>query len=495
MLLLDRPLPGRSPAAAAPRREARLRGTPAVLAAALLATVALRLPYLHLPLGIDEGGVAFIAKAWGSGHGSLYGAYWLDRPPLLVALYKVAVLAGPVGIRILGALAAVALVVATTAAARAVAGDRAAKVAAVLSGVMASSVAMSSVFSPAELLAAAPAAASIGCLAGAHRDGRAGWLVGAGLLAVAAALIKQSFLDAGFAGAVFLVASGAAQRRPPIRWALAYAAGALVPLAGVAAWLLIAHVRAGTLVYAVAGFRIHALHTLAASSVPLHVRVRSLIVPGELSGLFLALPVALGGFWALRRDRVLAVTLAAWLTAGTVGVLGGGSYWSHYLIQLIAPAGVLAGAALAAAWSPARAAATIAIAAVSVVATIGGLTMARVTKQHHGVVAVARYVRDHARPGDTQYVMYARANVGYYTGLPSPYPYAWSLMVRAVPGAIGRLDRLLDSPRRPTWIVGWQRARSWGLDPHGTTRRALHRHYRVVARVHGHPIWHRKAAP
>src|SRR5215208_2173573 len=66
-----------------------------VLAGALLATVALRLLYLGLPLGTDEGGVALIAKAWGTGHGSLYGAYWLDRPPLLVALYKLAIVGGP----------------------------------------------------------------------------------------------------------------------------------------------------------------------------------------------------------------------------------------------------------------------------------------------------------------------------------------------------------------------------------------------------------------
>ena len=89
---------------------------------------------MNFPLGTDEGGVAFIAKAWGTGgHGSLYGAYWLDRPPLLVALYKLAVTGGQVGIRVLGALAALALVAVTTLLARAVAGHAAARVAALLS--------------------------------------------------------------------------------------------------------------------------------------------------------------------------------------------------------------------------------------------------------------------------------------------------------------------------------------------------------------------------
>jgi hypothetical protein len=91
--------------------------------------------------------------------------------------------------------------------------------------------------------------------------------------------------------------------------------------------------------------------------------------------------------------------------------------------------------------------------------------------------------------------MYARANVGYYTGLPSPYPYAWSLMVRAVPGATGRLLALLDSPRRPTWIVGWQWPSAWHLDPHHAIKAALKQHYRVVAHAHGHPIYHRRSSP
>ena len=73
-------------------------------------------------------------------------------------------------------------------------------------------------FSNAELLAAAPACASVACLVAAHRRGQARWLVGAGLLAVSAALIKQSFLDAGFAGAIFLIATQR-PRPPPARCA------------------------------------------------------------------------------------------------------------------------------------------------------------------------------------------------------------------------------------------------------------------------------------
>ena len=494
MLLLDRQAPATRPASAAPRVDERRR-TRIVLAAALLVCLGLRLLYVRFSLGIDEGGVAFIANAWGTGHGSLYGAYWLDRPPLLVALYKVAILAGPTGIRVLGALAALALVATTTMVTRAVAGDRAARVAAVLSAGLAGSIALSSVYTPGELLASVPAVASIGCLVAAHHRGQARWLVGAGLLAVTAVLIKQSVLDAGFAGAVFLIASSLRDRRPHLRWAAAYAVGALIPLAAVAAWLLVADISPGSLAYALFGFRVHALDALSASTLPLHVRVRSLLLPGAASGLFVVLLLGLRGLAILRGDRVVAVTLGAWLVAGSVGVLGGGSYWSHYLIQLVAPASLLAGAALSVARPRTRAFAVAGLAAIAFVGTVAGVSPARAVQERQGVVPVARYVRTHARPGDTQYVMYARANVGYYTGLPSPYPYAWSLLVRAVPGAPARLLHLLESPQRPTWIVGWQPPDSWGLDPHGATARALHTHYRVVAHIRGHPIYHRTSSP
>jgi 4-amino-4-deoxy-L-arabinose transferase-like glycosyltransferase len=492
MLLLDRRELEAPPSPRAHRIGARGR-TMLVLAASMLLTLGLRLPYRHAPLGIDEGGVAFIAKAWGTGHGSLYGAYWLDRPPLLVGLFKLALVGGTPGIRVLGALAALALVACVTFTARAVAGDRAARTAAVLSAALAGSVALAAVLTPGELLASVPACASVGCLVAAQWRRQAGWMATAGLLAVCAVLIKQSFLDAGFAGAVFLIASSVAERRLQLRWAAAYAIGAILPLAGVAVWLAVAHISPGSLVYALFGFRIHALSALSASSLPLHVRVGRLVAPGEGSGLFALLAIGLCGLWTLRRDRVVTATLAAWLAAGSVGVLAGGTYWPHYLIQLIAPACLLTGAALAR--LPGRAVVAAAIAALAISASLGGQHRVNRAQEHLGVLGAARYVRTHARPGDTQYVLYARANVGYYTGLPSPYPYAWSLLVRAHPGAIPRLRQLLASPRRPTWIVGWQRPSSWRLDPSGSTAALLRSHYRVVAHVHGHPIYHRTSSP
>jgi hypothetical protein len=55
------------------------------LGGCLVLALLLRVPYLATPLGRDEGGLSYIAQHWADGHGSLYGAYWVDRPPLLIA--------------------------------------------------------------------------------------------------------------------------------------------------------------------------------------------------------------------------------------------------------------------------------------------------------------------------------------------------------------------------------------------------------------------------
>jgi hypothetical protein len=98
------------------------------------------------------------------------------------------------------------------------------------------------------------------------------------------------------------------------------------------------------------------------------------------------------------------------------------------------PVSCVAGAS---AIATARLRARVALLGAAVSLTTALIGAIRVTSRppHRADLAVADYVRDHAQRGDTQYVMYARADVEYYIGLPSPYPYAWSLMIRTVPGA------------------------------------------------------------
>jgi hypothetical protein len=64
-------------------------------------------------------------------------------------------------------------------------------------------------------------------------------------------------------------------------------------------------------------------------------------------------------------------------------------------------------------------------------------------------------------------------------------------MLRAKPGAVPQLQRLLGSAQRPTWLVRWQAPGHWGLDPGGRTARLIARDYRLAATVRGHRIYER----
>ena len=450
------------------------------VAAAVVTAIVLRAPFASLPLGVDEGGLAYVASRWESGTGWLYGPHWVDRPPLLLALFRLAASGAELGIRALAAVAAVAVVALAAAAARAVAGDRAARVAAMLAAALAASVALTAAYAPAELLAVAPSVAGLLCLVHAHRMRRDRWLFAAGALAAVAVLVKQSSVDAAVAGAALVLASARHEGRGA-RPALALAAGIAAPLSLAACWQALAGHPPGALPYALFGFRLDAFGGLAAMDHPLGERLSRLVEPAVGSALIVVLPVAVAGVVGLRRDPVMAWTAGAWLATGGAAILAGGSYWPHYLIQLVPAGSVLAGVALATA--PASLRAAVPAAVLTTVVAVNAVEAVRV-REHPPKqleLAAATFVRDHVRPGDTQYVLYARANVLYYVDLPMPYPYAWSLMLRTIPGAVDRLHGLLGAERRPTWILQWQTFDAHGLDPRGRTKALVARHYRRVA--------------
>jgi Dolichyl-phosphate-mannose-protein mannosyltransferase len=458
-----------------------------------LIVLLLRAPYLAVPLGRDEGGLAFLARHWEGG--SLYGAYWVDRPPLLIGLFKVAVLGGDRGVRVLGALAALALVLLIALLARAVAGSQAARIAGLLAALLAGSVSIGAVYTPGELLAAVPSTLSVLCLVLAHRSRQSRFVVAAGVAAMSAVLVKQSFLDAGFAGVAFVAASAASDRDVRLRWPAAYVAGATIPLGVVLVWLAVAGRSVSFFTYTLFGFRLDLLHTLADSNNPLRERLRQLEEPAWDSGLTVVLIGAVVGLLTLIRDRVLLVTFGAWLAAATVGVLGGGSYFNHYLIELVAVGCVAASLVIARAPMPIGVAALGVVAYLALTAANEGVKYIDLKTPHRRELAVGRYIRDHARAGDTQYVMYARPNVVYYARLRQPYPYLWSLMVRVRPGARTQLLRLLGSSRRPTWLVRWHHPSSWELDPDHSVARAIQRGYRRAAVVCNIPIYVRNDRP
>ena len=83
------------------------------VAVAAAAAFLLRLPGLTRPVRADEAGYQLVARAWHPLADSVYGAYFVDRPPPMIALFKVSdAIGGPLFIRVLGAFACAALVLA-----------------------------------------------------------------------------------------------------------------------------------------------------------------------------------------------------------------------------------------------------------------------------------------------------------------------------------------------------------------------------------------------
>lgn len=197
----------------------------------VLVAVAVRLPTLDSPVGSDEGGLLLVGESWGQGGASLYGAYWVDRPPLLVAVHELAArTGGAVSLRVIGCLAAVATVVAAWLAGRAVAGQVGARWSAVVAtaGVSAPGIGWPHVSS--ELLAVPCVIGAVGVMVHAldEHHARQGLLLAtfAGVLAACAPLLKQNLIGGCLAiGALLVVAL--LRRHITVRRALALALAAL----------------------------------------------------------------------------------------------------------------------------------------------------------------------------------------------------------------------------------------------------------------------------
>ena len=188
------------------------------------------------------------------------------------------------------------------------------------------------------------------------------------------------------------------------------------------------------------------------------------------------------------RPRVAAGhLLVAWLGAAIVGLAAGGSYWHHYLLQLVPVAAVLGAIALTGkTWGR--------------VVVVAGLATAVVTTGVRAVDAprtsaasvVGREVGARAAPGDTALVLYTAPGVYRSSGVPSAYPYYWGTMVDDVPRAKTALLHLLSSPTRPTFVVLWSDWRAHARTIVPDIRRLLAEYYKDVATVCQHRIYERK---
>jgi hypothetical protein len=485
------------------------------------AVVLVRLSYLDAPLKSDEGGYLVVARAWHLGGPHLYGHYWVDRPPLLFAIYKVAtLLPWHLAIRLLAIGFVLLFVLAATWAGRQVGGSRGARWAAAVGGALMISPALWTQFADGELLAAPLVMTSIALTLSAVRH--TGWsCLGlaalAGFVGASAVMVKQNFVDALVFAVVLVLVSMVQRALSAARGLLVLAGGLLGVLVVllVAGWYAVASgagVRA--LWFAMYGFRVSAFDLIVDQG--LHApreRAVALAALALVSGIVPML-VVLAGRAARHRASGPPVAWALGLAAaaGILSVMAGGNYWPHYLIQL-APvtalaAGLWAGRSGSVRWVS-RFVVGSALVSLAVLTLSGAKDVGRVDG-----VRIGDWIADSSHHGDTATVMFGHAEVQQATGLPSPYPYMWGLPVRTLDPHHERMVHLLAGPRAPTWVVVWQSPTPRHLGPHGVVfhphrhgglqrlryrvlhpgrHGALHRelrlHYRLLRRFCGRNVW------
>lgn len=448
-----------------------------------LATVALRLPFLGREMYPDEGGLLLVAHRWTTGGPELYGSLFVDRPPLLLAVFRVADAAGGLlALRLLGLVLAGLAVVLAARVGWLVGGRRAALMSAVVAAALLSNPMLGGHEVNAELvglpLVLAGAAAALTARPGSRHDRR--WLVLAGLAAGAAPLVKQNLLD----GLVFaaIVVAGAGWRRGPRVWSARVGwllVGAVVPVCATVACAA-AGPGVPALWRAVVSFRMSAAQVIASTDSPANEHRAVLLA--EISLLSGAVLLVLVAVWLLRhhlRDRVL-VAAGAMLVVEVAGVVGGGSYWDHYLLATIPGVALLASRATAYAGRRLLTGA-VAVAAASAVVAASVSTVREESSPPRGATAVAAWLDGARQPGDSGLVVYGQPELLRLSGLRPAYPYLWSLPTRVLDPRLHRLTRRIDAPSGPDWVLLDTSLNTWSLDPDGRAQHALTRHYREVA--------------
>jgi hypothetical protein len=474
------------------------------------------LPFVSRPPSPDEGGFLLVASQWSPGT-SLYGDYWVDRPPVLIAFFEVAHrLGGPTALRLLGiGLVVVSVLLAGLLADRvAAAGARArsrwpAALAAVVAAVFLSTPLFGSGEVNGELLAVPLVLGGLVAYLRSVEAAAAGsartWALTAGALGAAAALTKQNVVDVVvFAGVVSLLpavghSSGSRRARERLTAFVLGAAGATLVAVTLAATR---GTRPTALWDALVVFRFDAAEVIRASASETTAgRLHFLLVALLLSG---APAVVAACAWRLRVPaepgsvpdlRWPAVAVTAW---EAVAVMAGGSYWLHYLTGLVP--GLVLLVVASGQRSRSRSSRSVlavvgyaALAAVLAVAWFGIQAPAP-----HVDAAVASYLRSQGDPGDTVVVGFGHPDIVEASGMSSPYPELWSLPVRVRDPRLTELREVLDGSARPTWVVvdGASLA-TWGVDAASADAAdsLLARRYHLVTRIGDYGIYRDDRAP
>ena len=451
-------------------RITRVVDTRHTVAVAAVVTLLLRVPGMTRPIRPDEAGFLLVARSWDPTPDSLYGRYFVDRPPLLIAFFRLGdALGGITAIRILGALACVVTVVLAAEVGRYLAGPGVGRWVAIVTAALTTNPLIDPVAVKGEILALPWLVLGIvGALRALERDSWR-WAVLAGLASATATGFKQNLTGGLVFGGVLLLAAWATHqlhRWDVARLGAAALAGAAVPVVATLAWARLEGVRLSTLSYAVLGFRTDATEALSRGDATAPLQ-RAVLLAGVAVGAGLLLIVIgflvhIRGEW--RDQPAVTMATAALLLVDVAFLLASGSFWTDYLFALV-PFCALAVALLSRRTTRrgTRMRLVVVLSAVSaLVSLVVWIGLEKTDVITYPAAADGAAIGAAARPGDTLTVFGGRADLQFTSGLASPYSQLWSLPMRTLDPDYAQLRALLAGSRAPTWFVPWVSWGAWG---------------------------------
>lgn len=495
-----------------------------------LAAVLARFPGLMWPLRPDEAGFLLVARTWDPQPDSVYGPHFVDRPPLLLWVIKVAdAVGGPYALRVVGALACGLAVLLVAALVHELARhlprparERPLRLvtagATILTAAFLATPQIDAISTKSELLGVPLLLAAALLALRAVRTPSALYAAGAGLSSLVAVGLKQSLVGGVvFATVLWLVswATGRIGTATFVRIAAAAVLGAAVPVVTTVAWALAAGVDLSTLWYVVVSFRGEAAAVLTAEP---NAAAENRVV--TLALIFLATGMALVALWCVARSAqtvrmlpVAGLAALAMLVVDLAVVIMSGSFWTPYLFTPIASLMLL--------WvcvrvsdlpdpGPERAmlltshrrrrprweVLLVAACGLSTLVSLGVWVVQWRTDPPPRQHLVGEAVGAVSAPGDDLVVYGGRADIQFASGLASPYEHLWSLPMRTLDPELNDLESLLRDPEQaPSWFVtavglGSWRGQGRALDD------ALAQHYeRVAVLCDGYEVHRHLSAP
>jgi hypothetical protein len=462
-----------------------------VVLASIVVSIGLRARFLATPLSADEGGYLAVARAWASGE-SLYTEAWVDRPQGLLVLFRVwdrLTCGSPTAIRVMAIAFGCVAVAAIAYTVFAIAGRRAAGVAAMLFAVASSNARIEGFIANGELLAGAIGAVGVAAACGYLFGGRGlSWLFGAGVLAGCAVSLKQSGFDGFLAVLVCILAGGLIGERN-WRQAIREFSICVAGFATVLAALLLHGMFLGfhSWWYALVGYRIGGLN---ASNADWHrFGITSWIAAPTILPLAIA---AIAGLvvWLVRSRHLTRSNflLPAWVSFAVVAFLTGGLFHRHYWVTLTFPLAAAAAVAVAPRWHRPRqrgalVATTCLLAIPSLISTVQVVVLGRAAAAllaHNDprlVIdeQVGKWYREQRTPTSTLYALCASAGMYASADAIPPYPYLWLDGVQHGKDAQQQLVELFAGDHPPTFVVVYQDASL--CNPTGQVASLLHDRY------------------